>query len=61
MKVYTVDEVAKQLKLNPETIRVYIRGGDLQASYIGKSYRITEEDLVEFIEAHKIKGDKNNV
>ena len=46
---YTVDEVSEKLKLNPETIRNFIRRGELQAYKFGKAYRIEEEELQRFI------------
>lgn len=49
MEVYTVQEVAEKLKVDPETIRRYIKDGTMQASKLGNRYRITEEDLREFL------------
>jgi len=40
--LYSVDQVAERLGLNPRTIRAYIREGKLEASRVGKQYRITE-------------------
>lgn len=47
---YTVDEVAKLLKLHPKTIQRYIREGKLQAKKVGKNWRITGHDLSVFAE-----------
>ncbi len=44
----TVDQVAQQLSLHPKTVLRHIRSGQLRATRIGKSYRITAEDLDEF-------------
>jgi len=44
-----VEEVAEKLRLHPNTIRIYIKGGKLPAAKFGKVYRIKEEDLEEFI------------
>lgn len=41
----SVDDVAERLQLRPRTIRDYIRTGRLQATRIGKQYRIRVEDL----------------
>ena len=51
---YTVDEVSEKLKLNPETVRNFIRRGELQAYKFGKTYRIDEEELERFLQT-KIK------
>jgi len=45
---YTVDQVAKLLDMHPKTIRKFIREGKLQASRVGKQYRITGHDLSVF-------------
>jgi len=41
----TVEEAAAYLKLSLETIRRYIRGGTLQATKLGRQYRIKREEL----------------
>ncbi|MBA0342526.1 DNA-binding protein [Stenotrophomonas maltophilia] len=41
----TVDQAAQQLSLHPKTVLRHIRSGQLRATRIGKSYRITAEDL----------------
>ncbi len=47
---YTVDEVAKLLKLHQKTIQRYIREGKLQAKKVGKNWRITGHDVSVFAE-----------
>ena len=49
LKLYTVREVAKKLKLTEVTIRTYIKTGNLQAKRIGKQYLIDETDLIDFL------------
>ena len=46
---YTVDDVSEKLKLTPETIRNFIRRGELEAYKFGKAYRIDERELERFI------------
>ena len=46
--LYTIERVAELLNLHVKTVRGYIRSGRLKAKRIGKSYRITREDLQEF-------------
>jgi excisionase family DNA binding protein len=48
-KMLSVEEVAKELAVNPETVRVWIRSGELVALSIGRGYRIARADLDDFI------------
>ena len=54
MKVYDLNEVWELLKMNIQTIRIYIKEGKLKASKIGRKYIITEDDLKEFIESQRV-------
>lgn len=49
MKLYTVEQVAETLQLNPVTILRYIKAKKLAALRIGGGYRITERALNEFL------------
>lgn len=50
----TTDEVAKLLQVDPESVRRYVRRGDLKAVKLGgKFIRIEKEDLNKFIESLK--------
>lgn len=46
---YTPAEVAERLKLNMHTVLKYIRQGRLPASRLGNRYRISEEQLQDFM------------
>jgi excisionase family DNA binding protein len=48
-KMLSVENVADELGVNPETVRVWIRSGELVALSIGKGYRISRADLDDFI------------
>jgi len=48
-RVFTVDEVAHQLRVDARTVRKWIRSGDLPAIDVGGSYRIRESSLQDFI------------
>lgn len=55
--VLTVEQVAKDLKVNPETVRGWIRSGELVAIDLG-GYRITKSDLDDFLERRKTPRNK---
>ena len=44
----TAHEVAERLRYTPATVWRHIRAGRLQATRIGRNYRITETDLAAF-------------
>lgn len=48
-KFFRTDTVAEILDIEPEVIRELIRKKELYAIKIGKSYRIAESDLQEFL------------
>lgn len=52
---FSVEETAKILRVTPETVRSYIATGELGAEIVGNSYRITVEDLKDFLTT-KSKG-----
>ncbi len=49
IKVYTLQEVANILRVSRQTIYNYVTAKRLKASKIGKEYRVTEEDLQDFL------------
>lgn len=46
--IFTVSQAARQLKLHPKTVLRYIREGRLEATRIGKAYRIAAGALDAF-------------
>jgi excisionase family DNA binding protein len=52
-KQFTVEEVAEELRVHPETVRQWIREGELDAFDTGRGYRISRQDLDDFIEKRK--------
>lgn len=54
----TPEQVAGILQVHILTIYGYIREGKLDAIRLGRSYRITPQDLDQFIEANRIKNNK---
>lgn len=49
MTVYKVRELAKMLKVHPNTIFNWIYKGELKTLRVGRDYRITEEQLNQFL------------
>ncbi|HLI07871.1 MAG TPA: helix-turn-helix domain-containing protein [Ktedonobacteraceae bacterium] len=49
----TVEEVAEELRVHPETVRQWIRSGELDAFDTGRGYRISRPDLEDFIQRRK--------
>jgi excisionase family DNA binding protein len=56
----TTEQVSEILQILPKTVREYIRDGKLPASKFGKVWRVSEEDLEQFIERQR-KGGVDNV
>lgn len=52
MEVYTLEEVSEKIKIPVPTLRKYLKTGNLKGAKIGKHWRITDEQLKEFIDAH---------
>jgi len=50
---YTTEEVADMLKVNVKTIREMIKSKRLQAVRVGQEYRITDEQILQYIEENK--------
>jgi hypothetical protein len=48
--VYNLRDLEKKLNIRIRTLRAYIKRGDLKARKIGKSYYVTEPNLMVFLE-----------
>ena len=51
MRAYTVEQVAELLHVGRDKVYSLLRTGQLRSIKIGKSRRITDEQLAEFISA----------
>lgn len=49
----TVEEIAQQLRVHVETVRNWIRSGELDAIDLGGKYRIYRTDLNKFLERRR--------
>ncbi len=54
-KYYTIEEVAKMLKVVYLTVYRWIQSGKLVAFKAGKQYRVKKEDLDSFITSYRGK------
>jgi len=57
-KYYTLEEVAKKLRVVYMTVYRWVRNGKLSAYKFGKQYMVKEEDLEDFIQNSKYKIEK---
>lgn len=53
--------VAKSLGVNVQTVRHYIRQGELRAAKVGKRYVVTQEDIDDFLEMRKQRRSVENI
>ena len=53
MEYLTVQEVAERVKVNPETVKRWLRRGELRGSILGDraGWRVSEEEVRRFMEA----------
>ena len=52
-KFLTIKEISEDLKVSVSTVRRWVMEGKLKTYKLGKVIRISEEDLMEFIEYNK--------
>ena len=53
-ELLTVEEVSERIKVIKDTVREWLRNGDLVGIKLGKAWRIEEQDLIEFLEDRKV-------
>lgn len=53
--LFTIDHIAQQLGMHHKTIRKFITEGKLNASKVGKQWRISTHDLRAFMEKNNVK------
>lgn len=46
----SVDDIARELNIHPDTVRSWIRERKLKATKLGRDYRIKRVDLDKFLE-----------
>ena len=58
-KWLTVEDIAEELGVHPETVRVWIRERDLPAVQVRRTYRVKQEDFEEFLRSHYTGKQEN--
>lgn len=58
-KWLTVEDIAEELGVHPETVRVWIRERDLPAVQVRRTYRVKQEDFEEFLRS-RYTGKQEN-
>jgi excisionase family DNA binding protein len=56
ISIYNLPDLNKKLKISIRTLREYIKRGELRASKIGRSYYVTEPNLMAFVEGQEMSG-----
>ena len=54
----TLEQVAEALQLQVETIRRYVRAGELKAARFGRRYRVRPEELDRFVRMKEETDEK---
>lgn len=60
-KVYTVKEIAEIYNLHIQTVRRYIKSGDIDAFKIGGSYRVEQKSLDRWVNSMINKKNKGSM
>lgn len=55
---YAIPEVAERLKIKEELVRELIRRGELHAYRIGKAYRVTDDDIDDYLRACSTRAER---
>jgi excisionase family DNA binding protein len=55
----SVEDIANELNVHPDTVRGWIRTRQLKAFKFGRDYRVKREDYIKFVNARATTGDDN--
>ena len=53
-----IPELARRLDVSEKTVRRYVKAGALPSTFIGGAYRVTEEDLEEFVHRAEVTPEE---
>jgi len=53
LQMLTPIQIARRLNLHPNTIRDFLKTGQIKAVKLGKVWRVEEEDLEQFLRDHR--------
>ena len=56
LTLLTIDEVAETLRVSKATVYRLVRTGELPASRVGPSIRVSEADLIDFLHKNMVEG-----
>jgi excisionase family DNA binding protein len=56
-KLMTPEEVAERLNVTVNTVREWLRAGELTGVKLGRIWRVREEDLKAWVESNVRKGE----
>jgi excisionase family DNA binding protein len=59
-ELYTVEEIAKKLRITGRTVRRMIEGGQLRAILVRNQYRISQDALDAYIRDHSLPKEKRD-
>jgi len=55
----SVEDIAKELNVHPDTVRGWIRAKQLKAFRFGRDYRVKREDFDKFVDERATMDDDN--
>ena len=58
--LYTPEEVARKVKVERQTVYHWLSTGQLRGLRVGSTWRITEEDLLNFMTRHSRRKPPGN-
>lgn len=51
---YTLEQLSKELNFNIQTLRIYIKSGELKASKVGTRFVVSRDDIKAWLSNHKV-------
>lgn len=59
LRIYTVPEIVKLLRLSPQTVRTYLKDGRLKGKRVGVKWLVTEDQIKEFLNSGNEKKNED--